>query len=118
MANFLTMWLLIALAGQFILGTAAVGDKLLLRRRVSDPIVYTFWLGVLGIFAAFLLPFGFSVLPMNLILLALLSGVIFISSLLVLFVGLSEMDAFSVLPLTSAVIPLWTFGFSFFLHIF
>ncbi|MDZ4285493.1 MAG: hypothetical protein U1A23_01035, partial [Candidatus Sungbacteria bacterium] len=109
------MWLLVAIAGQFILGTAAVVDKLLLRKRVSDPVVYTFWIGVLGIFAALLLPFGFSYLPAGLIVLDIISGIIFISSLLVLFLGLSQIDASSVLPLTSAVIPLWTFGFSFFL---
>ena len=37
-------WLLVAIIAEIILGTASIYDKLLLRRRVADPIVYTFGL--------------------------------------------------------------------------
>lgn len=108
-------WLLIAIIGQIILGTAAVVDKSLLRKRISDPVVYTFWIGCLGIFAAVLVPFGFAHLSYGFIILDIISGIIFISSLLVLYLGLSKIAASFVLPLTSAIIPLWTFVLSFFL---
>ena len=106
------VWLLVAILGQIILGTAAVADKLLLRKRVPDPVVYTFWLGFLGIFSAVLLPFGFLHLSVSFILVGIVSGVIFILSLLVLYIVLAKTNASSTLPFVAALIPLCTLPFS------
>lgn len=106
-------WLLIAILAQIILGTAAVFDKLLLRVRVPDAVTYTFWLGVLGIIALVLLPFGFSSLAPIFIILALSAGVIFIVSLLLLFFALELGYALSILPLVAALIPFFTIVFSY-----
>jgi len=105
-------WLFIAILGQIILGTAAVADKLLLRKRVPDPIVYTFWLGFLGIFSVVLLPFGFLHLSFPFILVGIISGVVFILSLLVLYTVLAKTSASSSLPFIAALIPLCTLPFS------
>ena len=105
-------WLLIAIFGQIILGTAAVADKLFLRKRVPDPIVYTFWIGCLGIFAIALLPFGFAHLSLAFILVGIISGMVFILSLLVLYTVLAKTSASSTLPFIAALIPLTTLPFS------
>lgn len=105
-------WLLIAIFGQIILGTAAVADKLLLRTHVPDPVVYTFWIGVLGIFSALLLPFGFMHLSFSFILVGLGSGVVFILSLLILYTVLAKTKASSSLPFIAALIPLCTLPIS------
>lgn len=107
------MWFLIAIFAQIILGTAAVFDKLLLRVRVPDAVTYTFWLGVLGIFAIVLLPFGFSSLALTFIVLALGAGIVFIVSLLLLFFALELGHALSILPLAAALIPFFTIIFSY-----
>ena len=106
-------WLLIAIIAQIILGVAGVFDSLLLRKRVQDPIVYAFWLGILGIFALILMPFGFIILSPSLIGIALVSGATFVCSLLLLFIALTKTEASLALPLTAALIPLCTFAISF-----
>ncbi len=105
-------WLLIAIFGQIILGTAAIADKLFLRSRVSDPIIYTFWIGILGIFSATLLPFGFLHLAFPFILIGIVSGIVFILSLLALYTVLAKTDASSSLPFIAALVPLSTLPFS------
>lgn len=105
-------WLLVAILGQIILGTAAVADKLLLRKRVPDPIVYTFWLGILGVFSVLLLPFGFLHLSFSFILVGIISGMVFMLSLLVLYTILAKTSASSTLPFIAALIPLCTLPFS------
>src|SRR3989344_5354361 len=52
-------WFLISLLAQFILGTSALADKLLLKKTFLNPAEYAFWLGVLGLVSVMLLPFGF-----------------------------------------------------------
>ncbi|MEK7074541.1 MAG: hypothetical protein AAB968_02140, partial [Patescibacteria group bacterium] len=105
-------WLLIAILGQIMLGTAAVVDKLFLRKRISDPIVYTFWLGVLGVFAVFLLPFGFQSLSYSFIVIGICSGVVFLLSLLTLYIALSRTSASTILPFIAALTPFLTLPFS------
>jgi len=84
-------WLLIAALAQLTLGTSAVFDKLLLRRGVFDPWVYTFWVGILGIFSLVLVPFGFESVSLGFLLLALLAGSIFILAVLFMFLSLHSL---------------------------
>ena len=105
-------WLIIAIIAEIILGTAVVFDKRLLSHRVPDPVVYTFGIGMLGIFSSLLLPFGFSHLSVAFIFLALVSGIIFLSSLLVVYIVLVKTDVSSTLPLAAAFVPLWALPLS------
>lgn len=102
------MWLAVALLAQLILGTSAVFDKLLLRRGFFDPWVYTFWIGVFGLTAFVLAPFGLGVLPFWPALLALGTGAIFIIALFLLFFALARGEASTVLPFIGAVSPVAT----------
>src|SRR3990167_6481945 len=94
-------WLLIAALAQLTLGTSAVFDKLLLRRGVFDPWVYTFWVGILGIFSLVLVSFGF-------LLLALLAGSIFILAVLFMFLSLHRGEASEILPIIGSLSPVFT----------
>lgn len=109
------MWLLVALTAQFILGTSAVFDKLLLRRRFFDPLVYAFWIGMFGLAALVLAPFGFSVPKPAPALLALGAGAVFIGGLFFLFMALAHGKALTVLTFVGALTPLVSFLFSVFL---
>ncbi|MDP3794895.1 MAG: EamA family transporter [bacterium] len=105
-------WLPIAITAQFILGSSAVFDKLLLRQRFFNPWAYTFWLGILGVFAFALLPFNYSHPPSPLVLRALGAGAIFIIALLLLFMALKMSEASQILPLVGGLSPLATFAAS------
>ena len=101
-------WLLIAALAQLTLGTSAVFDKLLLRRGVFDPWVYTFWVGILGIFSLVLVPFGFESVSLGFLLLALLAGSIFILAVLFMFLSLHRGEASEILPIIGSLSPVFT----------
>ena len=105
-------WLLIAIAAQFILGTSAVFDKVLLKRSFFDPVVYTFWLGILGILTYFLLPLGSLTVAGSVMTTALFGGAIFIAGILLLFMALGKGEASTVLPLIGGLTPVFTLLFA------
>lgn len=90
-------------------------DKFLLRRKFFDPLAYTFWLGLLGIFALVILPFGFSSLSMATIATALLAGALFVAAMLFLFYALDYSEASSTLPVIGGFSPVFTLVISCFL---
>ena len=101
-------WLLVAVAAQFILGTSAVFDKLILKRGFLDPWAYTFWLGLLGLFSLVLLPFGFHLVPLEIFVLALLAGAAFLLAVLFMFLSLHRGEASETLPIIGGLSPIFT----------
>ncbi len=98
-------WLFIAIAAQIILGTSAVFDRMLLKRGVFDPFVYTFWFSMLGIFSVLFLPFGFFFADAATIAHALAAGAFFTLAIFYLFTLLHAREAFPSLLLIGALTP-------------
>lgn len=102
-------WLIAALLAAFINGTSAIFDKKLLSKQgLADPVAYTFWVGVLGLLVVVLAPFGFVVLPLKTILIALLGGVVFIFALFTFFTALYKFNALGFLQLVGGFTPALT----------
>lgn len=101
-------WLLVAAVAQFILGTSAIFDKLLLRRGFFEPWSYAFWLGILGLSSLILLPFGFQSVPVPLMLLAFAAGTVFILAMLTMFLSLHRGRASETLPVIGGFSPVFT----------
>ncbi len=100
-------WLIAALLAAFINGISAVFDKKLLGEKgISDPLVYTFWVGILSVLALLLLPFGFVAIPVEGIIFSLVTGVIFIFALFVFFTTLHKFSATDVLPMVGGLTPI------------
>src|SRR3989344_4418791 len=106
------MWLLVAILAQFVNGSSAVIDKLLLKKSYPNPVGYTFWLGVLGIFSLVFLPFGFRMLNFSEAGVAMVAGVFFILAMLFYFYALFYGEASNSVILIGAVSPIFTFFFS------
>ena len=105
-------WLFVAALAQFVLGSSAVADKFLLKKKYPNPAGYTFWLAVLGLFALVLMPFGFILPPANVLATALFGGAAFTASLFLFFYALSRGNTTSVILLVGAVSPIFTYVFS------
>lgn len=102
-------WLLVSVAAQIILGTSAVFDKLLLRKRFTDPWAYTFWASILALFIVVLIPlFGFYSLPAKIILIGILGGAAFSLALFFFFLALREGEASVALPVIGGLAPVFT----------
>src|SRR3989344_6690555 len=101
-------WLPIAVIAQVIIGSSAVFDKILLKRRSIEPWGYTFWFGMLGIVAVLLLPFGYRPAPLWVIALSLAGGAIFVFSAFFNFKALEKIEASETVPLMGAIAPIFT----------
>lgn len=106
------MWIILALIGQIIGGTSALFDKLIIKKYYPNPIGYAFWLGVLGVFALMLVPFGFS-LPSDIpLIVGIVAGISFIIGMLMYFKALSSGHVFNIIILIGALLPIATFAWS------
>ena len=109
------LWLIITILFYFILAVVSLVDKYLLIGPISNPKLYTFYVGILSIFALALIPFfGFYVPDFFQIILSLLAGAIYIYGLFWFYTALSLFEASSVVPAISGLVPLFSFGLIYF----
>ncbi len=106
-------WLPVAILAQLILGSSAVFDRFLLKKRSVEPWPYAFWLGSLGIFALILLPFGYEAAPGAVVSLALFSGALFFAAAYFTALALEKSEASEALPLIGTISPIVTLAFSY-----
>ena len=105
-------WLIITLIASVIIGSVGVFDKMLLKRRgFSDPWVYAFWLGILGVGALALVPFGVVVLPLKIMALAFVAGAIFLLAAFFFLWALRDGEASEALPIIGGLTPVATYSF-------
>lgn len=103
------MWLVVALCAQCINGSAAVFDKLILRKSYPNPVKYTFWLAMTGLSALVLVPFGFYTPDTITLIFSFVAGIAFVIAMLFYFYGLSYGQASNVVILMAAVTPITTY---------
>lgn len=105
---------MVVLAGHLSNAGAFVIDKILLQKTLRHPTVYVFYIGLLGILAFGLLPFGkFTVLSAHVIVQSAISGAAFMAALLCFFTALQKGETTRVVPLFGALIPIWTIIFAY-----
>lgn len=81
-------FLLVATVAYILVAGSAVVDKILLRKSVSSPLVFTFDVNVLQILVLFLIPFGFSFTLDKATFLAIASGITSVLALYAFFLSL------------------------------
>jgi drug/metabolite transporter (DMT)-like permease len=82
------MWLFLALVSYFLFAAVTIADKYLLAKPIPDARVYTFYMGILGIFVLALAPFGIETSNIPLIFLGMFGGVIYTAALFLFFSAL------------------------------
>ena len=111
------LWLIVALSGYFLLALVNIIDKHLLKSRIPDPKIYAFYVGFLGIIVLTVIPFGLVEIPsLSVFLLAMLAGASHILAIWYLFSGLKKFEASRIVPAVGALLPIFTFIFTFFLR--
>ncbi len=106
-------WILIATIGYFFLALVNIFDKFLLSKYVTNSFVYTFFVGILSLAALVLIPFGFYIPSLWLLLISLIGGAFFILALVLFFHALKIGAASRVIPFTGGLIPLFIFALSY-----
>ncbi|MDA1334688.1 MAG: DMT family transporter [bacterium] len=101
-------WIVAALVAYFFAGSAKIIDKVILAGPIKQPIMYTFYGGLLSGLVLLFLPFlSFDVEP-RIILVGLISGIFFLGHLYFLYLGLRHYDSSRVVPLFVSIAPFFT----------
>jgi len=101
-------WISIAIFAYFLIALGVILDKFLLSsKRVSHPVVYAFYSGILSFFTIFIFaPFGFNWNGWGETVSVLLFGLFFFIGILLLFYAIKKSEASRVVPLVGSIIPL------------
>lgn len=97
-------WLLFAIAGYFFYALTNIISKVMVTNHIRDIYVYTFIASLFGLIPLILIPvFGFTVPGVSYIIIALISGMLWLYSLVPYFKALKIDEV-------SRVIPIWRFN--------
>jgi drug/metabolite transporter (DMT)-like permease len=100
---------LIAILAHGLVGLSLVWDKVLLKRKgTRDLSFYVFWLGAISIFGLLLLPFGFSMPPIQIAGLALIAGFCDLAATWFYYAALKAGEASEEMAATGGFTPLAT----------
>ncbi len=103
----MALWIPVAIVSYFLAGLAAVFDKILLGKRLPDPLVFTFFTGITSLGVLILAPFGFSFISLYGMVAACISGVASLASVYFLYQALRKDEASRVVPLVGLASPLF-----------
>lgn len=107
------MWILIVILGHALNAGAFLVDKYLLAKKLPNPVAYSFVIGVLGLLAFLLAPFGLRILSQFEFILSLLSGAIFVLALFFFFGALKCADTSKVVTFVGALQPIMIYVLAF-----
>lgn len=106
-------WLIIAISAYFLNALNSVIDKFLLGRSIPQPIVYSFYVGILSITALVFAPFGLVWPGLYQVLASFLVGIIFLFALIAFFTALKEGEASRVVPIIGGLTPIFVFSLTY-----
>jgi len=101
-------WILIAIIAHSISGVVFVIDKYILSRTRLRPAAYAFYIGIFGAFALVLIPFGFSLLPVNQIIISFSAGALFVLAVLFFYKSIRMGEVSRITPIIGGAVPIFT----------
>lgn len=105
------LWIFITIISYLILAIVFLMDKYLLKELIPNPKVYSFYVGILGILAIFLIPFvDFYIPETPQIILSLSAGALFILALFWFYKALHLFEASRIVPAIGGLVPIFSFG--------
>jgi drug/metabolite transporter (DMT)-like permease len=107
------MWLSIAITSYLINAGVYVADKFLLSKKIHSSITYAFFVGIWSIFNFVILAFDPWVPSFKELLIDLLAGMLFLFTLIFWYKALHQSEATRVVPVVGALVPVFSFLFSY-----
>jgi len=86
-----------------------IGDKLVVSKYKTEPIVYAFYVGILGITSLFLIPFGVKWASPAILGLSFLAGITFVVALYFMYKSLSLGETSKAITILGSTSPIFTF---------
>lgn len=110
-----TFWILIVAVAHIFYALVFIIDKNILSKSLPHPIVYSFYVGVLGLLILVLLPFGFAIPSFAQAILILIAGAAQVAGWVCMYKALSRAEVSRVVPFIGSFIAIFTLILSRFL---
>jgi len=107
------MWLAITIASYFINAGIYIADKFLLSKKIHSSITYAFYVGIWSIFNIVFLLFNPWFPSLRELGIDLLAGMLFLITLVFWYKALHQSEATRVVPIVGALVPIFSFLFSY-----
>jgi hypothetical protein len=103
-------WFIIVIWAYFFGAISNIGDKFLLgSKRISSAPVYAFYIGLFGLGALILAPFGLTFPQTAILFLCFAGGILFLTGILLLYFAIEKAEASRVIPVVGAIVPISSF---------
>lgn len=104
-------WLLVTILAYFFLALVSLFDRYLLVGSITNPKVYTFYVGILWFFVCFfLIPFGINLPERHFIFLGVIAGLIRVFGIIFLAKSIVESEVSRVVPAIGGFLPIISFA--------
>jgi len=107
------LWLTISIISYFLFAIVSLIDETLLSDRAIKPKVYAFYAGILSSLVLFLLFFDSTIPSLPYLIIALISGALWMTALIGFFESLKRYELSRVVPAIGAFLPVFTLGLSY-----
>ncbi|MCK9378620.1 MAG: EamA family transporter [Candidatus Moranbacteria bacterium] len=101
-------WIFLSIVAYFLLAVSYIIDKILLKKRIPQPAVYSFYVSLLSLLSLLLAPWGMFWPGIKILTISFLSGIIFIYALLFYYQAVKENEISRVAPLIGSIVPIVT----------
>lgn len=106
-------WFTLAILAYFLNALVSIIDKILVSKKIPNPVVYSFYVGLLSITVLMFVPFGFFLPAWPILIAALSAGILFFFGLFLLFTALRQDEASRVIPSIGSLTPIFTLCLAF-----
>jgi drug/metabolite transporter (DMT)-like permease len=107
------MWLTIAITSYLINAGVYIADKFLLSKKIHSSVTYAFYVGIWSIFNFVILIFAPWMPNFRELTIDLLAGMLFLFTLVFWYKALHQSEATRVVPVVGALVPIFSFIFSY-----
>lgn len=110
-----SLWFIIVILAHIFYAFIFIIDKYIISRSLPHPVVYSFYIGVLGFVILVLIPFSFSFPSFNQIILILIAGAAQVAGWVFMYKALNKGEVSRVIPFIGGFIAIFTLILSTFL---
>jgi len=101
-------WLLIAIIAHFLTAIVFILDKFIVSKTAIRPVIYSFYIGILGGLSILLFPFGFNLIPLGQIIISFIAGILFIFATLYFYRAIKISDVSKIIPIIGGAVAIFT----------
>ena len=101
-------WIIIAIISHFLTAIVFIIDKFIVSKTAIRPVIYSFYVGILGGLTILLFPFGFELISLKQIVISFMAGILFIFATLYFYKTIKISEISRIIPIIGGAVAVFT----------